>query len=125
MLGAIGQVIRVVIGIKKLKEKQSEAKQQNEENIRNAQQLAAASGTPAQTPTPVLMPEFSGQRLSISILIGFSAGVLAALFGQDDLTEGKSFYAAIIAAGYSGADFIESFMSKFWNKQSTASTPTN
>jgi len=88
LLGAIGQVLRVFVGIKKM----------NDE-----------STTSPETATP-----FSASRLVISLVIGGGAGALAALSSLDSteaITKAQAF--AIMAAGYSGADFIEGFIKSY------------
>ncbi len=99
-LGVLGQAIRTVMGIKKMKEKQSA----NMTNIRN--------GNAANIPDS----EFSGRRLGLGLLGGFIAGALCGLFVVDLSVEDdgyKKAMAAIIAAGYSGVDFIEGIMKKY------------
>lgn len=84
--GAIGQIARVVVGIKKLG------------------QEAAATG---KTRTDLI--EVS--RLVISVVIGFTAGALAAMLVKVDLEHiSVDQLLAFAAAGYAGADFIEGAM---------------
>ncbi|MFN8602543.1 MAG: hypothetical protein U0842_18940 [Candidatus Binatia bacterium] len=86
LAGAIGQIARVVVGIKKLG------------------QEAAAVG---KTRTDLI--EVS--RLVISIVIGFTAGALAAMLVKVDLEHiSVDQLLAFAAAGYAGADFIEGAM---------------
>lgn len=90
ILGMIGQGIRVVVGLKKMHE------------AANAQQTTVSD-------------IFQGNRLSISLMIGFIAGALAAFTLK--LKIDGNFYDSpilptLIAAGYSGTDFIEGFMRK-------------
>lgn len=87
-----GQLIRVVIGLKKAND-----------------EATAENKTIKET--------FDTSRLVISILIGFVAGVLAMVslttFKDDFLkTDTKKTIMALIAAGYAGTDFIEGFMKK-------------
>lgn len=88
--GALGQVLRVIVGLKK------------------ANDEAAAKGLAL---SEVIVPS----RLVISIIIGFAAGAVAALIAPPpNLADvGAGTILAFAAAGYSGADFIESAMSKF------------
>ena len=81
VLGLIGQVIRVVVGVKK-------------------QYDSTQSG---------LGQWFNKTQLIISLIIGGLAGFLAGLFLSGDVMN-TAFYLAVIAAGYSGSDFIEGFM---------------
>lgn len=89
LLGALGQGIRIAVGLKKL----------NEENSSQA-----AAGSPREP--------FSTSRLVISIFIGFVAGALALLTkqaarnGNSDQFDNEMIV-TLIATGYAGADFIE------------------
>lgn len=96
LLGMVGQGARAIVGLKKL-------------NDINASQ------------PPGSQDVFLASRMFVSMLIGFIAGVLAALaLGVQDLLGGsdtaKGFTAEIlfglVAAGYAGADFVEGFMEK-------------
>ncbi len=93
ILGALGQAIRVIVGIKKLND-----------------QAAAMEGKS-------LEDLLSNSRLIISLFIGFTAGALAALSSADtpiDLNHIKQLQILpFMAAGYAGADFIEGVMSRF------------
>lgn len=89
LLGALGQGIRIAVGLKKL----------NEENSSQA-----AAGSPKEP--------FSTSRLMISIFIGFVAGALALLLKQTMREQNngqfdKETIITLIATGYAGADFIE------------------
>lgn len=85
LLGAIGQGIRVAVGLGKL----------NTSNVNKA-----IDGDDKE--------EFSPARLILSIFIGMIAGAIAALLkGPVSDSGAKEYYFPIIAAGYSGADFIE------------------
>ncbi|WP_028526296.1 hypothetical protein [Runella limosa] len=87
LLGATGQGIRAVMGVRKYREE-------------------AAAG--------VAVNEFSQGRLLSSIAIGFIAGVLATIPLLDDFTKEpqwtEKMVLALIAAGYAGVDFIEGFL---------------
>jgi hypothetical protein len=93
ILGALGQAIRVIVGIKKLND-----------------QAAAMEGK-------ALEDLLSNSRLILSMFIGFTAGALAAFFSTDtpiDLSNIKQMQILpFMAAGYAGADFIEGLMSRF------------
>src|SRR5262249_21629707 len=104
-LGTIGQLIRVVIGLKK----------ENDE--------ARAANQP-------LNARFSAQELltslAIAVAVGAIAGVLTGLQSTNHLPGTKELL-AFVGAGYSGTDFIEGFMSKALPQQSTstAQQPAN
>lgn len=92
LMGLVGQGARSVIGLKKLYD------------------LNAVQPPDAQD-------AFVASKLLVSLLIGFIAGVLAALaLGLEKLTGAGGVNAEMLlglaAAGYSGADFIEGFMAK-------------
>lgn len=88
LAGALGQSTRVVIGLKKLDDQ------------------AAAEGKTRED-------LFKSSRIMISLVIGFTAGALAALLARIDP---KSIQVeqllAFAAAGYTGADFIEGVMNR-------------
>ena len=103
LLGAVGQAVRVVVGAKKLGDRAAENKTSFTE-------------------------EFSPSQLVVSLIIGFTAGVLAALgitAVADSVADGAQGQAiaslsdlnrqsmlGIMAAGYAGTDFIEGFAKK-------------
>lgn len=88
LAGALGQVGRVIVGLKKLGDE------------------AQASG---KSCSDLIEPS----RLFVSLVIGFTAGALAALLAKDvtnpDITLQQIL--AFAGAGYAGADFIEGAMS--------------
>ena len=89
VLGMVGQGARVIVGLKKL----------NDEAVATGRQFTG---------------EFHANKLIVSLLIGFVAGVLAIIGGvglESELVS-KEAMMAIIASGYAGADFIEGFMKK-------------
>lgn len=101
MFGALGQAIRVIPGLKK------------------AADEAAAMGSR-------LKQEFSGGRLAVSLLIGAVAGVLGAIslsVPVDGEKIGSATIIALLGIGYSGADFIEAFMSRYGKGGGTAPAP--
>lgn len=106
MLGALGQGIRVAVGLKKF----------NEENASKA-----ASGKPTE--------EFSTSRLVISIFIGAVAGALGMLVKGEGLAKDGNFstesIVTIIAIGYSGADFIEGVFNTYIGKFSKTDQQIN
>lgn len=93
VLGTFGQCVRVVAGLKK----------QADESAAKGVRLA---------------DDFSGVRLGLTLAMGATAGVTAFLgfwFGgtsQGVSTNSASFVFGIVAAGYSGADFVEAFVKK-------------
>lgn len=89
LLGALGQVVRVTVGLKKL-------------------------GEEAQLAGKERSDLFSTARLLVSLAIGFTAGAIAALLAEINFTgiEPKVLM-PFVAAGYAGTDFIEGVMSKF------------
>ena len=91
MLGVLGQGIRTIAGLKKLHDK------------------AAASDAEF---SDLFVPSV----LTMSLFVGFVAGALA-MFGTVEFggttRPGRDAMLAIIAAGYSGTDFIEGFMKKY------------
>lgn len=88
LAGMLGQLARVIVGIKK------------------AQDEAATKGLPLQA-------VFETSRLVVSIALGFTAGALAALGVKPVVANiSTEHIMAFAAAGYSGADFIEGIMSK-------------
>lgn len=103
LMGVAGQGARTIVGLKKLYDT-------------NAAQ-------PPNQQDPLL-----ASRLFVSLMIGFIAGVLAALAmsveklaGADGL--GAEALFGLAAAGYAGTDFIEGFMAKA-PLQGTAAPPT-
>ena len=88
ILGAAGQSVRTIVGLKK------------------AAESASAAGS-------TLKQEFDGSKLLVSLLIGAVAGILAALpFVSEVGSLTSQTLIALLGAGYAGADFIEGFMSK-------------
>lgn len=87
--GALGQGARVIIGLKKV----------------NDQASADNSAT---------RDLIEASRLMVSLLIGFVAGALAAIaMGmQADQAVQSQQLLGLLAAGYTGADFIEGLMSR-------------
>lgn len=55
---------------------------------------------------------FDPARLLISLLIGFVAGILAVIYLWDAEIN-RLFLLSIMAAGYSGTDFIEGIIKKY------------
>jgi len=88
-LGAVGQLIRVVAGLKK-----------------ESDQAAAANQTLAQR---FSWPELL-VSLGLSIAVGAIAGVLAGL--QNTSAYDTKTLLTFVGAGYSGTDFLEALMKK-------------
>lgn len=94
VMGAVGQGVRTIVGLKKLSD--------------------AASGANATVSQLI-----EASRLWVSLAIGAIAGVLAAVTSlasvqwvHGDLPVTGQQLFALAAAGYAGADFIEGFMSR-------------
>ena len=89
ILGAVGQGIRVIVGVKKLYDQ-------------------------ALHDQKPFSDYFAGSTLLFSLLIGFVAGVLGiiGLGGFAAMQLGKEQILALIGIGYAGADFIEGFIKK-------------
>jgi hypothetical protein len=90
ILGAAGQGIRVIVGMKKVYD-QANKEKKDAKDLMEYKQMA-----------------FS---LFIGFAVGAIAGVLAAV-SSIDLQFSKSLIIAFITAGYAGTDFIEGFMKK-------------
>lgn len=96
ILGLVGQGIRAIMGVKKMREE---------------------NANPA-------LPSYdlNVSRLIASLFIGFAAGLLATLpFFDPKFTAGPDWsqqvILTLIAAGYSGADFIEGFLKNFLSEK--------
>ena len=103
LMGMIGQGIRAVAGLKKMND--------------NAQSSGATSAD-----------LFIASRLVVSLLIGFIAGVIAAIsVGLDKLINidpgNLSTLFGIAAAGYAGTDFIEALAPSIVGAAGTTATP--
>lgn len=93
-LGVLGQGIRTITGLKKLYDEAS------------AEQSSFTN-------------EFQTSVFVMSLFVGFVAGALAMLAASDEngsWEPNKQAMLAIIAAGYSGTDFVEGFMKKYLPK---------
>lgn len=89
LFGLIGQVLRTVIGMKKLSE------------------TAASKGLK-------LKDVFETFRFTLSLIIGFASGVIAIFFiDQFETIENNEQFASLIGIGYAGTDFLEGFISKY------------
>jgi hypothetical protein len=99
LLGLIGQGIRVIVGLKKLHEEAVD------------QTTLALPEAGSQTTKAVYDDLFDARKLWLSLFIGFMAGCLASL-ARTDTEFTREVQLAIIAAGYSGTDFIEGIFKK-------------
>jgi uncharacterized membrane protein YeaQ/YmgE (transglycosylase-associated protein family) len=95
LLGILGQGIRIIVGMKKL-------------HTDNTAKKIAGDATEG----------FSASRLMLSIFIGFVAGAIASLVKGDapSNSDKTTFIFTIMAAGYSGADFIEGVFNTYIKK---------
>ncbi|PTT72588.1 MULTISPECIES: hypothetical protein [unclassified Chryseobacterium] len=94
LLGIVGQGVRMIVGLKKLNEENSQKK-------------------PGES-----IEKFHASRIWLSMFVGFTAGVLALIVkGIDEkFVYTKELAFAIIGAGYSGADFIEGLFNSYIKK---------
>lgn len=101
LLGALGQGIRIAVGLKKLSDSNT------------------AKVAEGKTPDP-----FSSSRLLMSIFIGFVAGALGMIVKGSTIAKNGDYNTegiiAIIAIGYAGADFIEGVFNTYINQFSTS-----
>lgn len=91
MLGALGQGVRAVIGLKKV----------NDQAALEGRQMADL---------------IEANTLIISLLIGFIAGALAIVGIVDTsapMAPDKELIITLLGAGYAGTDFIEGFIKKY------------
>ncbi len=95
LLGAIGQGIRVVVGLKK--------------QMDDVSKNTSESGEQGKNWADWFEPQQLLVSLAIAFAVGGIAGILASLqiLGQD-IT--KEYMISIITMGYAGTDFIEGFM---------------
>src|SRR5258707_148941 len=89
-LGGVGQLIRVVVGLKKESDAASASGKKLSDNFK-AQELFVSLG--------------------IAILVGSIAGILSAVTTDTTAYDSKTL-TALIGVGYAGTDFIEGFMKK-------------
>jgi len=97
LLGIIGQCLRIIVGLKKV--------YQEAEKLKEADTNLTTKEANAEV--------FDSRRIMISLLIGFVGGALAAIAIDKKEIIDKNTALGIIAAGYSGTDFIEGFISKY------------
>ncbi|MFI5163425.1 MAG: hypothetical protein ACHQHN_19255 [Sphingobacteriales bacterium] len=101
LLGILGQGIRIIVGLKKL----------HTSNVSKALNDDATDS-------------FSSSRLLLSIFIGFIAGALALII-KGTGTIDRNLIIIIMAAGYSGADFIEGVFHTYISKLDRPSEKSN
>lgn len=97
ILGFLGQGIRAVAGLKKL------------------------SGDGGQGTSS----DFDTRRMLVSLLLGFIAGALGIISFMDEAGEielDQKMVLTLIGVGYSGVDFIESFLTKYVDEITTTTT---
>lgn len=95
LAGAVGQAARSIVGIKKVND------------------LAAAENLDPKT-------LFAASRLFVSLVIGFVAGALAALFMEIDTKSIELLEVlGMAAAGYTGADFVEGMINRVKTQPAT------
>jgi hypothetical protein len=110
IFGMVGQLIRVIAGLKKLAD-MSNAPATAQASVPADGQASAPAN--AQTNDANV---FQTSTLVVSLLIGFVAGVVALLATQgidNPVAYNTKLALAIMAAGYAGTDFIEAFMRKY------------
>ncbi len=103
ILGAVGQGIRVIVGVKKVNDN------------------AVKTNTAVSDAMDYRQMAFS---LVIAFAVGGVAGVLAAVT-TDNIQFTKSTIIAFITAGYAGTDFIEGFIKKYPNVQNANADKKN
>lgn len=99
LLGALGQGIRAIVGLKKLRDQ------------------ADATG-------PAYGEQFSPSRLVVSLVIGSVVGAATAIIIRTQLTNasiGVQTVTTLVAAGYAGTDTIEGLAAKIIGSSSPGS----
>jgi len=103
LLGMVGQIARVVVGAKKVSDRAVE----NNTSFKE---------------------EFDSRQLVTSLVYGFAIGVFALMTLTDMAAAttklGNEMMAGIMAAGYSGTDFIEGFVKKHFPPAKPAAVQT-
>lgn len=96
LLGLVGQAIRMIVGLKKTYDQSQDTNTKFSET-------------------------FETKRLGLSLVIGFTAGILGALAlnisAMPELS--NETLSALIGIGYSGTDFIEGFIRKVTPKENS------
>ncbi len=86
--GALGQMVRALVGLKKVSDESAQLHQAESEMIQTG-------------------------RLLATIALGFTAGSLAAIsVGVDPAHVSSTQFFGLVGAGYSGADFVEGFVKR-------------
>lgn len=100
LLGALGQGLRSVVGLKKLRDSVGDD-------------------------SAAYADAFSASRLIVTVFVGFVTGALTVLTFSDQLqamSASKEMVLSVIAAGYAGTDTIEGLASKIPLKKNSAGT---
>jgi hypothetical protein len=106
LLGTLGQGVRMVVGLKKLRDSKGQG--------------VAGPAEP-----------FSSQRLVLSLCLGFVAGALTVLTVPDakaaleTVGQFRHFALTVVAAGYAGTDFIEGVFNRFLAGLGSSSSVTS
>lgn len=88
MMGALGQAIRAIVGLKKVNDA-----------VSNTSTSVAEAIDPSRMVTSLVIGAIAGSLASVSLIDNINAIASAQIV-------------ALLGAGYSGADFIEGFMSR-------------
>ena len=97
LLGVLGQGLRVIVGLKKIYQEAEKLK-------------TLDSGLSTKEANSKV---FDSKRILLSLLIGFTGGALATFTLDGTFFSEKSHALGIVAAGYSGTDFIEGLIGKY------------
>lgn len=89
LMGVIGQGLRAIIGLKKLREEAHQAGRS-------------------------FKSEFSASTLVVSLIVGFIGGALASLMIVKKASDvSAEMLVGLMGAGYAGTDFIEGFLARY------------
>jgi len=105
ILGLIGQLIRVVVGVKK---QYDSTVNPTASSATTTKAILNPNTENPQTVTNKISTFWNNKQFFVSLFIGAVAGALASLFlSETGMLMNAEFYLAVIAAGYAGTDFIE------------------
>ncbi|MCC7551648.1 MAG: SHOCT domain-containing protein [Methanobacterium sp.] len=105
ILGLTGQLIRVVVGIKK---QYDSTENPTASTVTTTKAILNTNTENPQTVTNKISTFWNNKQFFVSLFIGAVAGALASLFlSEAGISMNAEFYLAVIAAGYAGTDFIE------------------